>query len=51
MFYALLFACVGGCLLGLNNGINDVSFTFRNVLLFLAGMTCVFIGGFLLGKI
>ena len=51
MNYGIILALIGAVLLGASNGINGVEITLRNTILFLAGMSCLFVGGVLEGRV
>ena len=49
-YYGFILLLIGGFMLGANNGINGMEMTPRNIFLTLVGMSCVFVGGFLMGR-
>ncbi len=49
MIWGLGLLLFGACLLDVNNGINNVEFTSRNVFLTLVGAACIYLGGLLMG--
>ncbi len=51
MYYSFILTIIGAVLLGVSNGINGVEMTLRNISLFIVSMSCVFIGGYIAGKL